>query len=91
MNRRALLKPSFRSLYPELPAGVWLPAWEAALKRAEHLWEREGAVAMTATRLLSDDHFEFDGGVAREPGWYVRPERLSDPSAERPPTDESDR
>jgi hypothetical protein len=35
-------------------------------------------------RLLSDEHFEFQGGEPRSSGWYVSPERLSDPTDYEP-------
>jgi hypothetical protein len=35
---------------------------------------------MVQDRLLPDEHFQFEGGEPRPPGWYVIPERLSDPA-----------
>ena len=78
-QRRAKLKPEFRSLYPELPVNQWLPAWGVATRRAETVWRDSGADALVQGRLLSDEHFEFRGGEPRPVDWYVIPERLSDP------------
>jgi len=77
--RRALLDPKFGSIYPEIPAGHWLPAWQAAMRRAERLWRDVGPDALIEGRLLPDEHFKFRGGKPRELGWYVEPQRLSDP------------
>ena len=78
--RRTRLHPKFGSLYPEIPAGHWIPAWQAATRRAERLWRETGADALIEGRLLSEEHFQFRGGRARGVGWYVEPERLSDPT-----------
>jgi hypothetical protein len=80
MLRRTRLDPKFRELYPEIPAGQWMPAWHVAIRRAERLWQDAGADALLAGRVLPDEHFEFRGGSGRPPGWYVEPERLSDPT-----------
>jgi hypothetical protein len=65
--RCAKVKSEPGSLYHELPADHWIPAWQAAIRRAECL------------RL--DEHFQFRGGSPRPAGWYAMPERLSDPTA----------
>ncbi len=78
--RRALLDPKFGPLYPELPAGHWLPAWQAATRRAERVWREAGADALIQGRLLPEEHFQFRGGEPRPASWYVAPERLSDPT-----------
>jgi hypothetical protein len=80
MLRRTRLDPKFRNLYPDIPPGQWMPAWQAAMRRAEQLWEQAGADALLAGRVLPDEHFDFRGGMARGSGWYVEPERLSDPT-----------
>jgi hypothetical protein len=76
-----MLNPKFRALYPELRAGCWLTAWQAAVTRAERLWRDVGPEALIQGRLLSDEHFQFRGGSPRPAGWYAMPERLSDPTA----------
>jgi hypothetical protein len=78
--RRARLDPKFGSLYPEIPAGHWLPAWQAATRRAERVWREAGAEALLEGRLLAEEHFQFRGGTPRSAGWYVVPERLTDPT-----------
>jgi hypothetical protein len=78
--RVARLDPKFGALYRELPAGHWLPAWQAAMRRAERLWKEGDAEALVRDRLLPDEHFDFKGGKSRPDGWCVTPERLSDPS-----------
>jgi hypothetical protein len=79
-QRCVILNPKFSALYPELEAGRWLPAWQAAVRRAERLWHDLGAEALIQGRILPDEHFRFRGGSPREFGWYVTPERLSDPT-----------
>lgn len=79
-RRYALLVPKFGSMYPELPAGQWIPAWDAAMRRAQQVWREAGPDALIYTRLLPEDHFEFRGGSTRPSDWYLKPERLSDPT-----------
>ena len=78
--RQARLDPKFGVLYPEIPAGFWVPAWQAATERADRLWREAGEDALVQNRLLPDEHFQFYGGESRPLGWYVTPERLSDPT-----------
>ena len=78
--RRTRLDPKFGSLYPEIPAGHWIPAWQAATRRAERLWREVGPEALLGDRILPEEHFQFRGGRPRSAGWYVEPERLSDPT-----------
>ena len=78
--RRTRLDPKFGSLYPEIPAGHWIPAWQAATRRAERLWRETGPEALLEGRILSEEHFQFRGGRSRGAGWYVTAERLSDPT-----------
>ncbi len=80
--RRAKLNPKFGSVYPELPAGEWLPAWQAAMQVAERLWHEDGSEALVRDRLLSPEHFDFQGGTSRSADWYVTAERLSDATEE---------
>jgi hypothetical protein len=75
------LNPQFGSLYPEIPAGHWITAWEATKRRADRVWRQEGAEALIHSRLLPEDHFQFLGGQPRPKGLDFRPERLSDPTA----------
>ena len=80
--RQARLNPEFGGLYPELPAGEWLPAWETSMQIAERLWQEDGSKALVRDRLLRPEHFEFQGGTPRSLDWYVTTERLSDAVAE---------
>lgn len=75
-----MLGPKFGSFYPELKPGRWLLAWQAAVKRAEHLWRDVGAEALILDRVLPDGHFHFRGGTPRDLGWGASPERLSAPT-----------
>ena len=70
----------FRHQYPELPADYWIPAWDAAMRRAERVWREAGADALVYRRLLPDEHFDFRGGKPRAMTWHPAPERLSDPT-----------
>jgi cytochrome P450 len=78
--RRTRLDPKFGSLYPEIPAGHWIPAWQAATRRAERLWRETGPEALLEGRILPEEHFQFRGGRSRGASWYVTAERLSDPT-----------
>ncbi len=78
--RRTRLDPKFGSLYPEIPAGHWIPAWQAATRRAERLWRETGPEALLDGRILPEEHFQFRGGRSRGASWYVTAERLSDPT-----------
>jgi hypothetical protein len=78
--RLCRLDPEYHFRYPDLPAGQWMPAWEAAVRRADQVWWEAGADALSRGRVLPEDHFQFRGGEPRPVGWYPTPERLSDPS-----------
>ena len=80
--RRAMLDPQFRTMYPEIPAGYWMPAWQAAMRRADRVWLEAGVKALIQDRLLPEEHFRFLGGDPRPSDWYPTPERLSDPTRE---------
>lgn len=85
--RHAKLKPQFVTQYPEVPPDRWLPAWQAATRRAERVWRELGAEALLRGRLLPDEHFDFQGGKPRPAYWYVAQERLSDATAAEPQQD----
>jgi hypothetical protein len=80
--RQARLNPEFGWLYPELPAGDWLPARQVAMQIAKRLWQEDGSEALVRDRLLRPEHFEFQGSTPRSVDWYVTAERLSDATAE---------
>ena len=77
-QRLALLHSEFGSFYPELTAGQWLPAMDAALAVTGRIWRDRGTGALARERVLPEEHFRFRGGVPREPGWYVTTDRLGD-------------
>ena len=82
IDRQARLNPKFGRLYPELPSGEWLPAWQAAMQIAERLCQEDGSEALKGDRVLPPEHFDFQGGSPRSADWYVTAERLSDETAE---------
>ncbi len=72
LPRQARLRPSFSSCYPNITPDKWHHAlWTremalSQLRRGGPQWEAEG-------RVLSDAHFDFQGGVARKPtSWQAR-------------------
>jgi len=74
--REARLMAEYVELYPELPAGVWLPAGEVA----EHIVamvRREGGRLGLRGRVMADEHFEFRGGKPG-PATRARNERRED-------------
>jgi hypothetical protein len=79
IHRRAMLDPRFADLYPELPPGQWVDAWDAARQCAERLWFERGASALYAGRVLSDEHFQFQGGKRRVRSGAL--ERMGDQTA----------
>ena len=72
--REARLKPEFAHLYPELPAGRWMPASEVG---ATILMTQLKSLApkRLGERLLPDEHFEFRGGSDRGLGSALRTRR----------------
>ena len=59
--REARLKPEFAEQYPQVEAGVWVPA--AELGAQVLLWQvQQQGTAALATRILDERHFEFRGG-----------------------------
>lgn len=62
--REARLRPEYAHLYPELPAGRWMPASEvgATILVSQLKATRPPALG---ERLLPEEHFEFRGGGAR--------------------------
>ena len=65
LPRQARLRASFSSCYPKITSGKWhhaLWAREMALSQLREggpQWETEG-------RVLSDTHFEFQGGFTKQ-------------------------
>jgi len=69
--REARLKPEAAHLYPGLAPGVWAPASEVGAKLLLlHL--KASFAPKLGSRLLSEDHFEFRGGIDRGRGTPLR-------------------
>ena len=79
--RKACLKPEHTSLYPEVPANIWLGAAGVAARVAARLRRSSGSGELPAGRVLPDEHFEFRGGRRRRRTWSGPGSRLG----ERPP------
>jgi hypothetical protein len=70
--RLARLKPEYASRYAGLDAGVWYPA--ASLASYFQSWmlrHPDPAQGPGSLRGLVTGHFEFKGGVPREPPWLA--------------------
>jgi hypothetical protein len=76
--RRTMLNPAFTELYPEVSAGLWMDACDAAMKRAERLWFHWGVSGLGIERVLCDAHFEFQGGKPRKVGQTGFYQRVTD-------------
>ncbi len=62
--REARLRPEVASLYPGIPAGVWISAAELGARLlVQHLAAEHPATL--GSRLLDESHFEFRGGLRR--------------------------
>lgn len=80
--REARLKPEFAEQYPQVEAGVWVPA--AELGAQVLLWQvQQQGTAALATRILDERHFEFRGGWYRGEATELRT-RASDPAFNGP-------
>jgi hypothetical protein len=64
--REARLRPEYADLYPGVQPGVWLSA--TAVGQQLLLWHLASSVTPQGDRLMADEHFEFRGGLIREPG-----------------------
>jgi len=71
VTRETRLRSAFAHLYPELPAGVWLPASDvgAAMLLAQL---KSAKTPVLGERLLDELHFEFRGGQPRGNGSALR-------------------
>jgi hypothetical protein len=70
--RLARLKPEYASRYAGLDAGAWYPAASlAAYFRAWMLRHPDPGQNSGKLRGLETAHFEFKGGVPREPPWLA--------------------
>ena len=76
--REARLRPSYAGQYPDLKAGVWVPAStlaEFVLERG--LYQRRTG-SSAKDRLLDEAHFEFRGGPDAAHDSHRAPERIGD-------------
>jgi hypothetical protein len=76
--REARLRPEFAHLYPELPAGQWLPATQIGATILMSQLRAERAPSL-GERLLDDAHFEFRGGIAAREDQGLKT-RVNDPA-----------
>lgn len=72
-RRQANLNPLYQPWYPEVRAGVWLPAWQVA-DTVDHQLAFGSPRWAPTDRLLSEEHFEFRGGPSRAPWIRTRAE-----------------
>jgi hypothetical protein len=77
--REARLRPQYASLYPALEAGTWQPA--TAIGRQLLLWHLTASIPPEGERLMSEEHFEFRGGAARNGADANARTRHADPPA----------
>ena len=70
--RLARLKPEYASRYAGLDAGAWYPAASlAAYFQSWMLRHPDPGQGPGSLRGLETAHFEFKGGVPREPPWLA--------------------
>jgi len=81
IRREARLRPEFAIQYPNVPAGIWMPAADMGTALLlSHLHSAEPP--RLGSRLMDERHFEFRGGAPRGPDSAVRTRH-----GERVPTD----
>jgi hypothetical protein len=65
-RRRARLRPEYSAWYPQLVAGEWHDAgWAAEKVLQQH--RKDSPPWSLGRRILSEAHFEFEGGDYRPP------------------------
>jgi hypothetical protein len=79
--REARLRPQYTSLYPGLPAGVWVPAAEAAEHVIAVVRGERGRLGLRG-RVPADEHFDFRGGEPAAPRPPEARTRRTDAGAE---------
>jgi hypothetical protein len=65
-------------LYPGLDPGVWETATELAARLLAQNVAQPSPGYMLSNRVLSDEHFEFQGGDRRDSSWTGVLSRRSD-------------
>jgi hypothetical protein len=79
LPRQARLRTRFSSCYPQITTGKWHhAAWAremalSQLRKGGPQWQTEG-------RVLSDEHFDFQGGMT-EPGTRREVRRMLSPTS----------
>jgi hypothetical protein len=72
------LRPQFAALYPGLDPGVWETATDLASRLLAQHFIQPSPGYMLSDRILSDEHFEFQGGDPRDASWAGVLSRRSD-------------
>ncbi|HUR93708.1 MAG TPA: hypothetical protein VMY76_03935 [Gemmatimonadales bacterium] len=78
-QRLAWLRPEFASLYPEIPAGLWVTAFSAALVIVGGVMGGSRSWPGPGSRVLMNEHFLFRGGTTRTDRWRGPGTRADDP------------
>ena len=74
--RLVRLRPEFAGLYPGLDPMVWETATELMARLLAQDLVQPSPGFMLSNRILSDEHFEFQGGDPRQTSW--QPTRATD-------------
>jgi hypothetical protein len=61
-ERQTLLRSEFSALYPDIPAGVWIPATRVAFLLTTRVVRAHRHKGMLPDRILSAQQFAFAGG-----------------------------
>jgi len=80
--RLVRLRPEFAHLYPGLDPGVWETATELAARLLAQHAVKPSPGYMLSSRVLPDEHFEFQGGNPRASGWTGPRTRATDMARE---------
>jgi len=71
VRREARLKPEFAHQYPNVPAGLWMPAADMGTALLlSHL--HSASPPELGSRVMDERHFEFRGGAPRGPEVRIR-------------------
>ena len=76
--RLVRLRPEFANIYPGLDPMVWETATELAARLLAQHGLQPSPGHMLTDRILSDEHFEFQGGDARGSSGKDMRSRVSD-------------
>jgi len=76
--RLVRLRPEFASLYPGLDPMVWETATELAARLLAQHAIQPSPGHMLNNRVLSDEHFEFEGGAPWGAAWNGPRSRVTD-------------